>query len=383
MNRSRWLMVGADFIPHGGTEAPNYRLARYLAARGEVHLVAHGAWPDLTSLSTVTFHRVWRPFGWQFLGHSCLSLIGQRVWRQLSSRGIHAIVNGGNCPIGDVNWVHYVHAAYTPVIAGSMVRRAKGSLFHQRDLADERRALRRARVVVCNSRRTQADVVERLGVESSRTHVVYYGTDPAAFAPVTDAERTAAKQALGLSPDRPTVGFVGALGDRRKAFDSVFRAWGTLCRRTDWDADLLVAGGGGELSAWRRRARDTGLEERVRFTGYRRDMPTVFGALDALVHPARYEAYGLGVHESLCRGVPALVSASAGVAEQYPQDLSDLLIADADNPGEIAERLLAWRRDIARFRERVAPVSASLRARTWDGMAAEVATLVERAGAPG
>jgi glycosyltransferase involved in cell wall biosynthesis len=174
---------------------------------------------------------------------------------------------------------------------------------------------------------------------------------------------------------------VGALGDRRKAFDSVFTAWTSLCRRADWDADLLVVGSGRELSAWRARAREAGLEDRVRFTGFRRDMPTVFAAIDVLVHPARYEAYGLGVHESLCRGVPALVSAGSGVAERYPRELADLLIADADNPGELAERLRMWRGQTERYRELVRPVAESLRARTWDHMAADVAGFVEQAGA--
>ena len=56
-------------------------------------------------------------------------------------------------------------------------------------------------------------------------------------------------------------------------------------------------------------------------------MPTVFAACDLLIHPARYEAYGLAVHEALCRGLPALVSATAGVAERYPEDLGQLLAA--------------------------------------------------------
>ena len=41
-----------------------------------------------------------------------------------------------------------------------------------------------------------------------------------------------------------------------------------------------------------------------------------------MVHPARYEAYGLGVHEAICRGLPAIVSAGAGIAELYPADAS-------------------------------------------------------------
>ena len=64
------------------------------------------------------------------------------------------------------------------------------------------------------------------------------------------------------------------------------------------------------------------------------------------MHPARYEAYGLAVHEALCRGLPALVSASAGVAERYPADLA-AAAASAIRAARRSStaRLLAWRAD--------------------------------------
>jgi glycosyltransferase involved in cell wall biosynthesis len=286
------------------------------------------------------------------------------------------VVNGGNCRLAGINWVHYVHAAYRLSSAGSAARRAKGTLTYRRDVAAERLALREARVVICNSRRTREDVVARVGVDPARACVVYYGSDPVRFSLVSAAERARAKAALARPADRPLVGFVGALGDRRKAFDSVFAAWTSLCRDRAWDADLIVVGTGAERLAWERRARECGVAERIRFLGFRHDVPAVLAALDGFVHPARYEAYGLSVREALCRGVPAIVSASAGVAEHYPPELADLLIVDPDDRDELRGKLLAWRRDIERLRSAVAPLSESLRGRTWEMMAAEIADCV-------
>jgi glycosyltransferase involved in cell wall biosynthesis len=65
--------------------------------------------------------------------------------------------------------------------------------------------------------------------------------------------------------------------------------------------------------------------DRVRFLGFRTDVPEIPSALDGLVHP-RYEAAGLSVHEALCRGLPAIVTACAGVAERYPADLRHCLL---------------------------------------------------------
>jgi glycosyltransferase involved in cell wall biosynthesis len=375
-----WLVVAGDLTPLGGMDVANLALARHIAHRGhEVHVVAHRVWTDLEQLPGVVVHRVWRPLGRHLLGSPLLARRGQRVWDSLRGRGARAVVNGGNCALADANWVHYLHAAFAPTVASSPARRAKQSFTHDRDVAAERRALRGARVVICNSERTRRQVVEWHGLDAARVHVVYYGSDADRLTIVGAAARRAAREKLGWRLDRPIVGFVGALGDRRKAFDTVFEAWTVLCRARDWDADLAVVGSGAELPRWRQRAAATGLGDRIRFLGFRHDVPLILSALDGFVHPARYEAYGLAVHEAVCRGIPAIVSGSSGVAERYPTALHQLLVANPDDPGELAERLRYWRANHDQLAEAVQPLSAALRSRTWDVMAAEIVERVEQA----
>ena len=368
---SRWLLIAGDFTPLGGMDRANYALASSLAAApgAEVHLVAHRVWPDLVGTSGVFVHRVRRPFGSHMVGAPLLAAEGER--RAKAFAGGSVVANGGNADAGDVVWVHYLHAAHTPRSRG-IRRRLQGRAAHQYYLSRERRALRHARIVLCNSARTASDVHERLGVPPERTRVIYYGSDPQRFPLVTAPERAAARHELQWAEDRPVVTFVGALGDRRKGFDRLFDAWRQLCRDSAWDADLAVAGHGGELTRWRRLTAESGLDGRIRFLGFREDVSAVLAAADALVHPARYEAYGLGVHEAICRGLPAIVSATAGVAELYPPDLSDLLIQNVEDSAEIAERLRRWRRDMSGAARRVRPLSDRLRSRTWNDMAAEI-----------
>jgi glycosyltransferase involved in cell wall biosynthesis len=365
-----WLLIAGDFVPLGGMDRANHALARHLAADkgNHVHLVAHQVWPDLAQSSNVTVHRVRRPLGSHLLGAPLLAAEGHRRARGFAGR---VIANGGNAPhTADVSWVHYVHAAHNPVYGG-ITARIRGQLAHGGYVAREVRAVHRARIVVCNSRRT-ADDVRQMDVPAERIRVVYYGSDPAAFSLVTAAERTAARAALGWPIDRPVVLFIGALGDRRKGFDRLFDAWRQLCGDGSWDADLAVAGHGSELARWQRRARDARLGSRTRFLGFRDDVARVLAASDLLVHPARYEAYGLGVHEAICRGLPAIVSASAGVAELYPEELSDLLIRDVEDSTEIADRIHRWRWDVDAAAARVRGFSDRLRSRTWRDMSVEI-----------
>jgi glycosyltransferase involved in cell wall biosynthesis len=376
-----WLIAAGDFVRTGGMDCANYHLARHLAAHGGVEVVTHRADPALAAMPGVRLTRVPRPLGRHILGEPLMRRRAGTRSRDVLARGGRAIANGGNCSIADINWVHYVHAAFTPVDVASPLRAAKTRLFHRKWLANERAALAVARVVVCNSRLTARHVVEHCGVAEEKTRVVRYGCDPEQLGPITAAQRFAVRAELGW-PDRPTLVFIGALGDRRKGFDTLFAAMSELCRDPAWDADLAVIGRGAELPAWQQRARDAGLAERVRFLGFRNDVPRVLAACDAIVHPARYEAYGLGVHEAVCRGLPAIVSATAGVGEVLAGTLDELLLTQLEDASALADVLRRWRKNLDAVRERAVPLANRLRQRTWGVMAEEFRTAVLNAEAP-
>lgn len=355
----------------------NHALGLYLArhAGAEVHLVTHRAWNDLAAEATVHMHRVPRPWGRHLLGMPLLAWSGRRWARRLADAGARVVVNGGNCAGSDLNWVHYVHAAWPPRQDGGPARRAKAWMVHHYNKSTERSCVRLARLVIANSERTRNDVIQHLGVPAERVHTVYYGTDPEQFQPPTASQRAEARSRLGWNDDRPTVAFVGALGDERKGFDTLFEAWRLLCRDASWDGRLVVAGAGSALAAWEAQAAAEGLDRSVRFLGFYSDIPGLLAACDVLASPTRYEAYGLNVHEALCCGLPALVSASAGVAERYPGELHGLLLPDPDDAPELAARLRAWREAREHYQAIVAPLGRTLRARTWNDCAADLVNL--------
>ena len=373
--RAPWVIVAGGFHRLGGMDKANAALARHLASRGhELHLVAHEVEPELASYPRVTVHLVKRPAGSVLLGEGLLARRGGEVARSVSARDARArvVANGGNCPWPDINWVHCVHHAWPPADAGAPAWfKAKNRLAGALTRARERRAIGRARLVVANSERTRRDLVERLGIEPARVRVVRLGGDAGRGA-ATQAERRAARVRLGISEARAVVAFVGALGhDNNKGFDTLWRAWQELQGRGVWDADLLVAGGGGGVAGWRARVAAAGLHATVRLLGFTEEVDGVYAAADLLVSPARYESYGLNVSEAVARGTPALVSAQAGVADDYPPELGVMLLPDPEDAADLARRLLDWRANVEGWRARFAPLAARLRGRTWDDMAAE------------
>jgi hypothetical protein len=380
------VLVSAGFHERGGQSKANAALADHLLTCGNpVHLVGHDFDPRFLERPGCVVHAVPRPLRSDFLGVFGLRRRGRRVAKEVTRAwpGARVVVNGGCCRWGDINWVHYVHSAWQAASVEAPLRsRVKevvaGSLFRRQ----ERQAVAAAGLVLANSEQTRRLLVDRLGLDARKVRTLYLGGE-SAWRPTTEAERVAQRGRLGQETGRPLVLFLGGLGhDERKGFDTLWRAWSALCADPTWDADLLVAGGGAATSRWEARVAASGLTRRVRLLGFTNHVFDLLAAADLLVSPVRYEPYGLNVQEAVCRGVPALVSARAGVVEHFTPDLAELVLPDPDDAGGLAMRLRRWRADVDGWRRRFAPLGAVLRARSWDTMAAEIVALAEAESGP-
>lgn len=380
-----WVIVAGGFHELGSMDKANAALAAFLLDRGtSVHLVAHrgGVSPSLASRPGVTVHHVPLPVQSLLLGGPLLDRRGRAVARAVTAThpGARVVVNGGNCAWWDVNWVHSVHEVWPCVDDGApMWFKVKNRVAKRLARRQESRALHGARVVIANSERTRSDLLEHLRLPAHRVHTVYLGSDAAGGPPSPD-ERARARRWLGVSRDRPLVAHVGAIGyDRNKGFDLLWSAWRRLHAQGEWGAavDLVVAGTGGAERSWRAEIEKAGLADHVRLLGFTPRVQDVLAAADLLVSPVRYEAYGLNVHEAICRGIPVIVSAQAGVAELFPTALHDLLLRDPEDIAELADRLLRWRANPERWTERFAALGARLRSYRWQDMARDLVATVE------
>jgi len=377
-NTIAYLLVTGDFVKTGGMDRANFALANYLARNGKlVDLVAHRVANELLAYPNVRFHSVPKLGNSYLLSSPLLDWQGRSCAHRLAVRA-RVIVNGGNCQWGDVNWVHYIHAAYQPKTQLGFWHSFKEAISRRLFLQAERQALQSARTIIVNSEQTKQVLADKLAIPAKKLHRVYYGIDPQVFYPATMAERIVIRQQLGWAEDKKIVVFIGALGDRRKGFDILLAAWKNLCTLTSWDADLFVIGAGAELNKWQHSAIVSGLGSRMHFLGFRPDVTDLLRAADCLVSPTRYEAYGLAVHEALCCGLPSLVSTTAGVAERYPVQLQDLLIPDVENVEDLVGRLQKWGQSPEYYRQLVISLANELREYTWDDMAENIIELINK-----
>lgn len=91
-------------------------------------------------------------------------------------------------------------------------------------------------------------------------------------------------------------------------------------------AYLWIAGAGPLDAELKRQADRLGLTPRVRFLGWRQDMPALVAACDVLVCPSRHEPLGNVVIEGWAHGRPVVAAAAAGPAALLRDGENGLLV---------------------------------------------------------
>jgi len=191
--------------------------------------------------------------------------------------------------------------------------------------------------LIANTRDIVADLVAR-GWPADRAHYLPN---------FVDAERRPAQPRgpLETPEDVPLLLALGRL-HANKAFDVLLRALVKV--PVAW---LWLAGAGPEDRRLRRLVRDLGLAGRVRFLGWRSDVPALLAACDLLVCPSRHEPLGNVVLEGWAQGRPVVAAAAQGPSALINEGETGLLVPrdDAEALAEALERVLGDRALVARL----------------------------------
>jgi glycosyltransferase involved in cell wall biosynthesis len=199
--------------------------------------------------------------------------------------------------------------------------------------AREREVLAAAAAVVTTSAWSRRRLGELYELPVERVHVAEPGVDAAGLAPGTPAG-DALLCVAAVTPDKGHDVLLDALATVTDL------SWHCTCVGS-LDRDPAFADG------VRRRARDRGLGDRVRFAGTCTgpDLDRAYAAADLLVLASHAETYGMVVTEALARGVPVVAADVGGVTEAlgHGEDGTrpGLLVAPGD-PAALGAALRAW-----------------------------------------
>jgi len=208
----------------------------------------------------------------------------------------------------------------------------------------ERLLARGTDCVVTISPRQQEALVGRFRVApGSRVSMVPLGLDLEALSSV-QGTTPAFRQSLGFSVEAFLVGCVGRLVPIKEV-GLLLEAVSLALPRAPL-LRLAVVGDGPEREGLERRARMPDLEGRVAFTGWRRDLPALYGGLDAVALSSRNEGTPVALIEAMAAGRPVVATAVGGVPDVVEHCRSGLLVPPAD-PGAFASALVTLSCDAA------------------------------------
>lgn len=256
--------------------------------------------------------------------------------------------------------VVYANSQKAFVMGALAKRKGQRLIWHLRDImtADHfsqvnRKAVvfagnRAASTVIANSQATLEAYVEA-GGERSKAVVVYNGIDARPFDAVTDAEVAALRKGLNAEGTF-LVGVFGRLSPwkgQHVAIDAIAETPG---------AHLVIVGEAlfGEqeyAEGLRRQVREKGVEDRVHFLGFQRQVPAWMKAVDVVAHVSTApEPFGRVIVEGMLAERPVIASRAGGVLEIVEDGRSGMLFSPG-SAGELAAGISVLMRNPGRAQE--------------------------------
>ena len=221
----------------------------------------------------------------------------------------------------------------------------------------KRRLVERADAVFVISESTRRDVVELLGVDPSRTHLTYPGSDLGTVAPAP---------LPAVARERPFVLYVGPRTEYKNfaVLQQAFAHEGWL--RANLGV-ITVGGSGGYEEPERSFFAEHGLTDHfVHLDGDDALLAALYRRAVALVYPSRYEGFGIPPLEAMQCGCPVVCTLTSSL----PEVVGDAaLFFDPDSPDELAGRIRAAAEDTTLRATLIERGRARGRRFSWDATA--------------
>lgn len=180
--------------------------------------------------------------------------------------------------------------------------------------------------VLTDSRCSQRDIMEQLGVPAERITVVYPGVELERFRPAGPEAQDEAK-VVAMRPSDSTLTSTFPFGrpyvlcvagaDPTKNVEVLVEAFSRLPGGVREGYDLMLAGDFRRRIDLHERVRQRGIERQTVFTGVISDerLIELYQRASLFVFPSKYEGFGLPVLEAMACGCPVISSSASSLPE--------------------------------------------------------------------
>ncbi len=292
-------------------------LAERIALKHEVHLFARRV--HEVDLSHIKWHKM-AGLSWPaVLDFTSYHLLAEYALREGSFDIIHSV--GPNARKANVITIPQIQPAKGEVLARhpkpsrvSLPRRFTRWLHLRASSFAEKRSYthrRKSPLFLPCSRGVEKELRKHYDIGEALVRVIPNAADIRVFKPLGEPERQTWRRANGFSPRDIILIFAGGEWTR-KGLDI---AIGALAKIPNPAVKLFVAGQDAEIRRFKSMASQLGIEARVIFGGFRRDMPAALGAADIFFFPSRYEAFSLATIEAAACGLPLVAPVINGTED--------------------------------------------------------------------
>lgn len=181
---------------------------------------------------------------------------------------------------------------------------------------------RRTDAVVANSDAAAGFALRAHRVDSSKLRVIRNGVE--LIEPLSDVERAARRQAIGVHDDDLLIGCV-AHHRPDKCHELLLDAFAALVRDRP-RVRLILVGDGPMRPSIERRIAQLGIQDQVRVHGDSLDMRGMYGIFDLLVQTSRAEGLPNALLEGAAAGLPIVATAAGGSVEIVMDGKTGLLV---------------------------------------------------------
>ncbi len=180
-----------------------------------------------------------------------------------------------------------------------------------------------------------------LHIRPERSRIIPNPVDTVRFRPPTTEEKQEARVALGLQPGEVAVGMVARMCWQKDP-ETAYAAFLKIAQR--WpQVKFLHLGWGLWGDYLMGKAKEAGMENRVRIIGYMEDPRQFYQGIDGLLSSSRYEAgWPFVVLEAMACGLPVIATTCPGMQDFGDMGLSDVYTFEPGRVEQGAAQLERW-----------------------------------------
>jgi UDP-glucose:(heptosyl)LPS alpha-1,3-glucosyltransferase len=181
------------------------------------------------------------------------------------------------------------------------------------------------------SRGVERELRSTYRIGPAEVRIVPNAAETRLFRPIDSTARREWRVKNGFEPKDFLAIFCGGEWSR-KGLEPAIRGISLVPR-----AKLFIAGDDPDRSRFHDLARECGAEDRIRFGGFRKDVPTALAASDVFLFPSYYEAFSLATIEAAACGLPIVATRINGTEDFVEPDRTGYFVTH--DPQDIALRL--------------------------------------------